>query len=69
MSAAKARAASACMPGITCWYTAIVKAGEAWPNRSDTTFTGCPCFNKSDAWVWRRSWNRMTGTPARLMDR
>jgi hypothetical protein len=21
-----------------------VKAGEAWPNRSDTTFTGCPCF-------------------------
>ena len=32
------------MPGRTCWYTVIVKAGLLWPRRSLTTFTP-PCVN------------------------
>lgn len=39
MSRAKVSAASACIPGSTCWYTFIVNATLAWPSRSLTTFT------------------------------
>ena len=43
----------------------IVKAGWAWPRRSLTTLMGTPAATSSDAWVWRRSWKRMRGRPAR----
>ena len=32
--------------------------------RLDTSRTGVPRANKSDACVWRTSWNRIDGTPA-----
>ena len=58
-AALNAAAASACMPGRTCWYTVIVNAGLLWPRRSLTTFTGTLAFSRIEAWVWRRSWRRM----------
>ena len=45
-----AAAASACMPGRTCWYTVIVKAGLLWPRRSLTTF-GDDAFLQEDRGV------------------
>ena len=41
-----------------------VKLTDEWPRRSLTTFTLTPAISKCDAWVWRRSWRRMTGTSA-----
>ena len=43
----------------------MVKAMLAWPSRSLTTLTGTPALMSRVPWVWRRSWRRMTGTPAR----
>src|SRR5690606_10711256 len=60
-SRSKTSAASACMPGRTCWYTLRVKPGLAWPRRSDTTLTGIPARSRGVAWVWRRSWERRRG--------
>ena len=37
----------------------------AWPSRSLTTLTGAPSLIRRLPWVWRTSWSRMTGTPAR----
>lgn len=48
-TAAKAAAASACIPGRTCWYTLIVNAALACPSRSLTTFTGTPAFRSKVA--------------------
>ena len=59
---ANATAASACMPGNTCWYTDIVNAGFECPSRSHTTFTDTPACNSSVAWVWRRSCKVISGT-------
>ena len=44
---------------------AIVKPGWAWPSRSETTLIGVPAATSSEAWVWRRSWNRIRGSPSR----
>jgi hypothetical protein len=40
-------AASACMPGRTCWWVSIVKAGVAWPRRPLTTLTGTPALTST----------------------
>src|SRR5690606_37788529 len=58
---AKMCAASACIPGRTCWYTLIVKATLACPRRSLTTLAGTPSFSRIVAWVWRRSCRRIRG--------
>jgi hypothetical protein len=39
----------------------MVNATLAWPRRSLTTLTGTPSMISSEAWVWRRSWNRIRG--------
>jgi hypothetical protein len=41
----------------------IVKPGWAWPSRSETTLMGTPAATRSEAWVCRRSWNRIRGSP------
>ena len=33
----------------------------AWPSRSETTFTGVPAANSTEACVCLRSWTRITG--------
>ena len=43
----------------------MVKPGWAWPSRSDTTLIGVLDPASSDAWVWRRSWNRIGGRSMR----
>ena len=50
-SAAKVLAASACIPGRTCWYVAMVKPGVECPNRSLTTLMGTPALRSNVAWV------------------
>jgi hypothetical protein len=42
-----------------------VNPGWAWPSRSDTTLIATSLATSRDAWVWRRSWNRMRGRPSR----
>ena len=37
----------------------------ARPSRSLTTLIGTPAATSSDAWVWRRSWNRMRDSSLR----
>jgi hypothetical protein len=64
-SAANCSAAAALMPGSRCWEVCIVKAGCACPSRSLTTLIGTPAATSNEACVWRRSWNRTRGNPAR----
>jgi hypothetical protein len=44
-------AASACIPGTTCAYCLSVNAGDSWPSRSLTTFTGTPALTAMVACV------------------
>src|ERR1700691_3200543 len=43
-------AASACMPGRTCWYVAMVNPGVECPNHSLTTLIGIPALRSRVAW-------------------
>jgi hypothetical protein len=36
---------------------------ELWPRRSDITLGWMCAASPSVAWVWRRSWKRMRGSP------
>lgn len=38
-----------------------------WPNRSEITFTLTPLASSKVACVWRKSWNRIFGTAAFLI--
>ena len=45
-------------------YVFSVRAMSAWPSRSLTIFGWMPACRARVAWVWRRSWNLMRGSPA-----
>src|SRR6266487_5293427 len=46
-----------------------VIATVAWPSRSLMTLGCTPAWRARVAWVWRRSWRRILGSPARWMRR
>ncbi len=48
---------------IAWLWTSIVNATVAWPNRSETTLGCTQAASASVACIWRRSWNRIRGSP------
>ena len=48
---------------IAWLWTSIVNATVAWPNRSETTLGRTQAASASVACKWRRSWNRIRGSP------
>jgi hypothetical protein len=60
-----ATTAPSCISGSTLRYVSMVSEIFAWPSFSCTTLGYVPLDRSSVANVWRRSWKRIRGGPAR----